>query len=155
MIKRILSGGQTGVDRAALDAASALQIETGGWCPRGRKAEDGVIPTRYPLTETPSADYRQRTELNVQDADATLIIKQGSMTGGTAETVQHAKAVQKPRLVLDLADSQHAGKSVQKWINENEIKVLNIAGPRESVNPGIYDQAFRFLKQILSKLSSS
>jgi hypothetical protein len=84
---KIISGGQTGVDRAALDAALALNIPCGGWCPKGRKAEDGPIPERYPLQETSSADYRVRTEKNVTDSDGTLILTRGPVTGGTAYTV--------------------------------------------------------------------
>src|SRR3954447_23558628 len=104
MPAKLISGGQTGVDRAALDVALALGIPCGGWCPKGRKAEDGPIPERYPLTETPSGSYSQRTRWNVRDADATLILTWGQPTSGTLLTVNACRGTDKPHLVLDLAD---------------------------------------------------
>jgi hypothetical protein len=91
------------VDRASLDAALEFGIPCGGWCPKGRKAEDGPIPPRYPLSETPSADYGQRTEWNVRDSDGTLILNSGELAGGTAQTVEIARRLRKPFLVVDLA----------------------------------------------------
>ena len=99
---KIISGGQTGVDRAALDVAKALAIPCGGWCPRGRKAEDGIIDARYNLQETPSQNYAQRTEWNVRDADATLIIYQQPLEGGTLLTKEYAEKKGKPCFVADL-----------------------------------------------------
>src|SRR3954447_14624932 len=98
LIQRIVSGGQTGVDRAALDVALALGIPCGGWCPRGRGAEDGLIPERYPLVETPAADASQRTRWNVRDSDGTLILAWGEPTGGTLLTVQACRETGKPHL---------------------------------------------------------
>ena len=96
-----MSGGQTGVDRAALDAARDLAKASGGWCPRGRRAEDGPIAAHYPLVETPSADYRQRTRLNVQDSDGTLIIAEGALSGGTRLTASIAAELGRPLLTID------------------------------------------------------
>jgi hypothetical protein len=100
---KIISGGQTGVDRSALDAALTLNIPCGGWCPNGGKAEDGPIPPHFPLQETPSSDYRVRTEKNVTDSDGTLILTHGPVTGATAYTVTLAKKHKKPYFILDLA----------------------------------------------------
>jgi hypothetical protein len=144
MIGKIVSGGQTGVDRAGLDAAMALGIDSGGWCPKGRRAEDGVIPARYVLRETPTADYRQRTEWNVRDSGATLILTRGEPTGGTALTQRLADAYGKPCLVVDLQTDPDA-HAVRSWIAASRIGVLNVAGPRESGCPGIGAQATTFL----------
>lgn len=147
-IEKIVSGGQTGVDRAGLDVAIALGIPHGGWCPKGRKAEDGTIPAVYQLQETPKTYCKQRTEWNVRDSDGTLILTRGEPTGGTATTIKLAAAHGKPCLVLDLLTSP-ASETVRTWIEANGIRVLNVAGPRESGCPGIYDQAVAFLRQCL------
>jgi hypothetical protein len=148
MITRIVSGGQTGVDRAALDVALALGIPCGGWCPRGRRAEDGRIPDRYPLTETPTESYPERTEANVRDSDGTLILTEGSPEGGTALTKELAGRLHKPCLVVDLTDRPSAG-TVQGWLQAHRIRVLNVAGPREEEHSGIYTRAAGFLRQVL------
>lgn len=145
---KIISGGQTGVDRAALDIALALGIECGGWCPRGRKAEDGVIPAVYPLKETPSADYVQRTELNVCDADATLVLTRGAPSGGTALTVEIAQRMQRACLIVDL-ERPPAMSEVRAWLARHAGGILNVAGPRESGCPGIHQQALAFLRTLL------
>lgn len=145
---KIVSGGQTGVDRAALDAALALGIELGGWCPRGRRAEDGHIDERYPLRETPSRIYRQRTEWNVRDSDATLILCRGEMTGGTRLTAELAVGYARPLLVLDLDSGPESGIVVD-WLGGHLAGVLNVAGPREEGAPGIYAQSLAFLLQLL------
>ncbi|MGH6636455.1 MAG: putative molybdenum carrier protein [Gammaproteobacteria bacterium] len=146
MIERVLSGGQTGVDRAALDAARAAKIAIGGWCPRGRRADDGAISEHYPLAETPSAGYAQRTEWNVRDADGTLILKRGALEGGTVLTVRVASRWGKPCLVIDLNDP--SAMVVVDWFAEDGIRVLNISGPREAQRPGIYTQALEFLRAV-------
>jgi len=148
VIKKIVSGGQTGVDRAALDVAIALGIPHGGWCPKGRKAEDGTIPAAYLVQETPTANYRQRTEWNVRDSYGTLVLTRGEPTGGTAVTIELAAARGKPCLVVSLETSP-TPETVRTWIRDNHIKVLNIAGPRESGCPGIHDQAVKFLQRYL------
>jgi hypothetical protein len=150
MIEKIVSGGQTGVDRAGLDVAMALGLDCGGWCPKGRRAEDGVIPAHYVLRETPSADYRQRTEWNVRDSDATLILTRGEPAGGTALTQRLAVAWRKPCLIVDL-QTDPAPRTVRSWLATHSVAVLNIAGPRESGCPGISSQARMFLERCLAR----
>jgi hypothetical protein len=150
VIERIVSGGQTGVDRAALDAALALGLPCGGWCPRGRRAEDGPIDPRYPLQETPSADYPQRTEWNVRDSDGTLVLTRGRPHGGTALTIALARRLGRPVLVLDLEQGPDPAE-VPEWVEEKEVVVLNVAGPRESLQPGIREEAFAFLEKALKR----
>jgi Circularly permutated YpsA SLOG family len=150
ILTKIVSGGQTGVDRAALDVAMELKLPCGGWCPQGRLAEDGVIAIRYPLQETPTEDYPQRTEWNVRDSDGTLILAKGQPTGGTAFTIEIAARLKKPCLVLDLATQPH-NADVQSWAENHEIRILNGAGPRESTYPGIYAEARRFLLAALAQ----
>jgi putative molybdenum carrier protein len=144
----VISGGQTGVDRAALDAAVAAGVPHGGWCPRGRRAEDGVIPARYRLREHASARYAARTEANVLEADATLVLAHGPLTGGTALTRRTARRHRRPLLVVDLAADADAG-AVRRWLDAHRVRVLNVAGPRESQHPGIADRARRFLARVL------
>jgi Circularly permutated YpsA SLOG family len=146
----IISGGQTGVDRAALDVARELEIPCGGWVPKGRRAEDGAIPERYPLREMPSPGYPARTDKNVREATGTLILTWGSPTGGTALTIRLARKQGKPFFLVDLAEGGDP-KTVRDWIRRNAIKILNVAGPRESQFPGIHDQATIFLGQVLKK----
>jgi hypothetical protein len=145
---KIQSGGQTGVDRAALEVALELGLPCGGWCPKGRKAEDGVIPDKYPLKETPSADYRQRTEWNVRDSQGTLIFTVGPVSGGTALTAKFAKKHDRPCLVVDLATAPST-EMIRLWIEQYRIRILNVAGPRESKQPGIYGQAMAVLRRLL------
>jgi hypothetical protein len=148
VIRRIASGGQTGVDRAALDAAQALGLPSGGWCPRGRLAEDGSIDARYPLQETPSDDYSQRTEWNVRDSDGTLVLTRGRASGGTAYTIAIARRLGKPLLVLDM-EQEPDPLALRAWSSAEGIATLNVAGPRESQRPGIHEQARRFLAAAL------
>ncbi len=145
----MISGGQTGVDRSALDVALELGMPAGGWCPKGRKAEDGSLSSRYPLTETPSEQYWQRTEWNVRDSDGTLVLTRGAPAEGTAYTIEVARKMGKPCLVLDLSE-EPSESVVQAWADEHKVRVLNVAGPRESKCPGIYAQAAQFLRAILS-----
>ena len=147
--RRIVSGGQTGVDRAALDVAIALGIPHGGWCPRGRRAEDGVIAARYALREHASADYDERTEANVVDSDGTLILYRGALEGGTKLTREIAARHRKPLLVVDLAEAPDP-TAVRRWIDDERIAVLNVAGPRESGRPGIGREAAAFLSRVLT-----
>ncbi len=148
----IHSGGQTGVDRAALDATLAAGVACGGWCPRGRRAEDGPIPDRYPLRETPTPAYAERTHWNVRDADATLVLTRGAPTGGTATTVEAARAFGKPLLVVDLAET-NAVEPAADWLQANGVRVLNVAGPRERTAPGIYAEARDFVACLLRCVS--
>lgn len=148
-VARIVSGGQTGVDRAALDVALELGIPCGGWCPRGRRAEDGPVPDRYPLRETPGRDYPQRTAWNVRDSDATLVLTRGSLRGGTALTVRVARQTARPVLVVDLHDMPSPQPALA-WLESHRVAVLNVAGPRESENPGIAAQARTYLRLLMS-----
>ena len=146
---RIVSGGQTGVDRAALEVALARGLACGGWCPRGRRAEDGAIDARFPLRETPSAYYAVRTRWNVRDSDATLILVRGAPHGGTALTLECARALGRPHRIVDLGGDPDAA-GVRAWLIEQKVRVLNVAGPRESQSPGIGVLARGFLEQVLS-----
>jgi Circularly permutated YpsA SLOG family len=148
-IEKIVSGGQTGVDRAALDVALVMGIECGGWCPKGRRAEDGRIPSRYPLAETESAAYSQRTKRNVRDSDATLILVRGKPRGGTLLTQRAAAELGKPCLAVDL-DSPAALADIRIWLRKHAEGILNVAGPRESQSVGITLQATRFLQELLA-----
>lgn len=149
MVAKITSGGQTGVDRAALDVAQGLRLPCGGWCPKGRKAEDGLIASRYPLIETPSDEYAQRTEWNVRDADGTLVLTWGPPSEGTGYTLQVARRLKKPLLVVDLLQEPQESE-VWAWMASHNIWTLNVAGPRESTCPGIYEQACIFLRKAFS-----
>lgn len=148
MLKKIVSGGQSGVDRAALDTAIDLGIDAGGWCPRGRRAEDGILDNRYPVQETPSRDYDQRTEWNVRDSDGTLILTTGKPEGGTARTIEAASHQGKPFFVVNLL-GQGDIKAVLFWLEFEEIGTLNVAGSRESKVPGIKQMAMAFLKDLI------
>lgn len=147
-LRRLVSGGQTGADRGALDAALALGVPVGGWCPRGRRAEDGPLPARYPLRETPSAAYAQRTAWNVRDSDATLVLAFRPPTGGTALTLREAAARGRPHLNVTPAPAEVA--AVRAWIEREGVRVLNVAGPREAEAPGIYAAVRRFVEALLA-----
>jgi len=148
-LRKIVSGGQTGVDRGALDAAIALGIPHGGWCPRGRLAEDGRIPDRYELSETDSPKYAARTERNVLDSDATLILCRGRPTGGTELTLHLARQHGKPHLLVDLDDPPKLAE-VRRWLEDEQVALLNVAGPRESQSPGIGKQSAEFMAELLT-----
>ena len=138
--ERIVSGGQTGADRAALDFAIEYGYPHGGWAPRGREAEDGRIPPKYQLTELPDGGYRQRTRRNVEDSDSTLIVNMGELDGGTLATKIFAEKAGKPYYVaqVDEGVTAHMAADVLAWLQAHAIKTLNVAGPRESKRPGIY-----------------
>lgn len=154
MIQKIISGGQTGVDRAALDVSIKLNIPHGGWCPKGRKAEDGVISAQYNLIETESDDYSERTKANINDSSGTLIVVPSlplNVNDGTILTIDYVNQVKKPYYILDMMKSHQQEPSVLMWIKKNNITILNIAGPRESQSPGVYFQAYQFLEEFLLK----
>lgn len=146
--KRIISGGQTGVDRAALDVAQALGIPCGGWCPHGRKAEDGPIDRRYPLQETTGSDPGQRTRRNVADADATLVLAPQPLSAGTALTRECANHLGKKLLVIEPSESDATHEAIADWLAECAPEVLNVAGPRESESPGIYLESRALLTRL-------
>ena len=139
MLRRIVSGGQTGADRGALDAAIELGLEHGGYCPAGRRAEDGRIPERYQLDETASAGYAERTDRNVLASDATLLVTRGPARAGSALTAELAARHGRPLLHIDLdaTDAARCAKTVREWLISTAIEVLNVAGPRASDCSGI------------------
>ncbi len=152
MIKKIVSGGQTGVDQAALDAAIASNVDYGGWLPAGRRTENGPLSSRYAMQEMTSGTYPDRTRKNVIDSDATLIISHGPLTGGSALTANIAKGKGKAVLHIDLArfSLKEALFITHGWLGENAPAVLNIAGPRASSDDSIYDAAFVFVTEVLN-----
>jgi hypothetical protein len=153
LVDCIVSGGQTGVDRAALDAAMELGIPHQGWCPKGRKAEDGIIPPQYLLRETSGTDYAERTRRNAEDSDATLLLVPSQsgdiqLRGGTLLTWSCCQQLARPVLVVRL---QRPGpdKRLHDWIHEHQVKILNVAGPRASKAPGLYLAAKAYLLRVL------
>ncbi len=155
VLRKIISGGQTGVDRAALDVAMDVGLDVGGWCPRGRLADDGTIPDKYPLSETRSGELHVRTQRNVETSSATLVLTRGAPMGGTRFTVEVAHSMRRPLLIVDLGDNvSDAVAAVVEWLDEVQPKVLNVAGPRESGAPGISAQASRVLERALNFLET-
>jgi hypothetical protein len=166
-LTRIVSGGQTGVDRAALDAAIAAGIETGGWCPRDRRSEDGSIPVRYPLRETASKSYAVRTEWNVRDSDATLILVLDRISSGTRLTIDSAKTQARPlrieylcqpslkTLIADDVSLEQRVADVVEWIGREQVKTLNVAGPRGSSRKDVYQNALKFLTMLFEPVASN
>ena len=154
-VLKIISGGQTGVDRGALDAALEASLPVGGWCPRGRRAEDGAIASSYPLRETPSRDYEQRTRWNVRDSNGTLVLLADTAQGGTALTIATAEAHQKPLKVVHLRGSarEESAHATAAWVRANDVEVLNVAGPRESESAGIYEDARAYMSAVIAALT--
>ena len=152
MLTKIISGGQTGADRAALDVAIELEILHGGWIPKGRKTEDGILADRYQLEEMPTASYPKRTEKNILDSDGTLIFSRGTLTGGSALTRKLAKKHNRPWLHVDLDKvvGTDAVQIIAEWFDENDIGILNVAGPRASKDPGIHDFVMGILEAALN-----
>lgn len=149
-VQMIISGGQTGVDRAALDFALEKKIVCGGWCPLGRRAEDGRIPEKYPLKQASSELYQHRTRLNVRDSDATLIITDGSRSRGTMLTGKCARQYCKPLYIIG-SSSKESIEGLLKWLEKYGPRVLNIAGPRGSEGSGIESLAMSILKKSLKR----
>ena len=154
---KVISGGQTGVDRAALDAAQAVGIATGGFVPKGRWAEDGPVPSSYKgLTETDSDDPAARTRLNVIYSDATLILSHGKLAGGSLLTWKIARTERKPCLHIDLDrnSDEAAMEKILLWLQTMGIRELNVAGPRASKDPGIYAGVKCVLTEVFNRSRS-
>ena len=151
---RIISGGQTGVDRGALDAAMELGIEHGGKCPQGRLAEDGTIPRKYQLKELPSRRYSVRTEQNVIESDATLILHYGELSGGTEFTRRMAIKNAKPYFLYDLTQPAELDE-VLHWLADEQVGTLNCAGPRESSCPGIQSLARQLCRELFARATAA
>ena len=151
---KIISGGQTGVDRAALDVALKNGIECGGWCPAGRLDEFGRIPDRYPVWELEHGGFTERTLQNVKDADGTVIIYPGKLSGGTEQTVRFCLEQQRPHQLLDASKipTEEAARLIADFVRNHKIDTLNVAGPRESEWPEGYDYAYRALETFLTNL---
>jgi hypothetical protein len=146
-LERVVSGGQTGADRAALDWAIEHGIAHGGWCPRGRRAEDGEIPQRYRLRETPLRDYQQRTRWNVRDSDATLIFSRAAeLSGGSAYTARCAERIRRPWQHVHPGTDGVA--AIRSFLEQHAVRTLNIAGPRVSTDPAIYDYVLSVLLRL-------
>ena len=150
-IKKVISGGQTGADQAALDAAIEMGVTHGGWVPLGRLTEKGRLPSRYKMQEINAIDYDQRTELNVMDSDGTLLFSQGKLTGGSALTKRLARKHLKPCLHIDTNETSEykAVDIIKSWLDVRKIETLNVAGPRASENPDIYDTVLDIMKSVL------
>ena len=169
MITKIISGGQTGADRGGLDAAIHCDLPHGGWCPKGRKAEDGGIPVEYHLTEMSSAAYPPRTKTNVVDADATIIFTYGPLSDGSLKTMTYAHHLGKSYHQVDLSRTRHkkAVVEIMRWLaGDEELNdydayvaypplacILNVAGARETHAPGIQDAVFRLMVDVLMKVN--
>ena len=153
MIRKIISGGQTGADRAALDFAIGRGIPHGGWVPRGRRADDGPLSGHYLVTEMATPGYPERTERNVLDSDGTVIITHGAPRGGSALTIGFAKAHARPWLHLDLQKMEvvRAADRLRSWLVENHISVRNVAGPRTSEDARIYETTGEVLEETLGR----
>jgi len=158
MITKIISGGQTGVDRAALDLAIQIDLPHGGWVPKGRRAEDGLIPSTYGLREIPTTDYPTRTEQNVLGSDGTLIISRGPLTGGSKLTRALAEKHRRPCLHIDIGRTTpfSAVQAIKDWATDHRIRVLNVAGPRASEDSEIYRDSKRLLESaVLPEIGSA
>jgi hypothetical protein len=149
---KIISGGQTGVDRAALDFALIHDIPCGGWCPKGRKAEDGTIAEKYPLKETSTSAYPERTRKNIEESDGTLIFYDQKFDPGTALTLKLCKQLSKPYKLVNLATTTKI-EGINDWLNSHEIRILNFAGPRASFSAGIYDKTCTAISIIFERFS--
>lgn len=150
----IVSGGQTGVDRGALDAALASGVPCGGWCPEGRLDENGRIPERYPLTELPGGGFHERTIKNVQDSDGTLILYFTEPRGGTGTTLDACVECGKPHCLLDGSQltSEQAAELAARFVREHDIRILNVAGPRASEEVGAYTFALQVVSGLIRHL---
>lgn len=148
-LQKIVSGGQTGADRAGLDWAIFYDIPHGGWCPKGRKSEDGVIPVHYDLVESPSSSYLQSTEMNVRDSDATAIFTiAAKLSGGSKRTAEFVKKLGKPWIHIHHQGTyEKQSDRLAQFVNEHGVKILNVAGSRGSKEPQVHS----FVKRVLEE----
>jgi hypothetical protein len=149
---KIISGGQTGVDRAALDVALKHEIECGGWCPTGRLDEFGRIPDQYPVQELDAGGFTERTFQNVKDSDGTVMIYPGKLGGGTEQTVHFSQELQRPHESIDASEvsAEEAARLIRDFVRKNRIEILNVAGPRQTEWAEGYDYAFCALEIFLA-----
>jgi hypothetical protein len=147
---QVISGGQTGVDRGALDAALSLGVPCGGWCPDGRRAEDGTIPLRFPLKELIGAGYDERTQKNVENSDGTLVVTFGLASGGTARTIELCQKLGRPHCLVDAAITplEEAVRQAAQFVTEEGVRRLNVAGPRASTEPRGYEYAYALVREL-------
>lgn len=150
MIKKIISGGQTGADQAGLDAAIEMGIPHGGWIPKGKRTEKGILPKKYKLIEMNSKSYPKRTEKNVLDSDGTLICTHGKLTGGSKLTKTVADKHGRPCLHIDLDETINfkVPAEIISWIMENKIETLNVAGSRASKDPKVYKKVVKIIQDV-------
>lgn len=156
-LEKIVSGGQTGVDRGALDAALDAGFGCGGWCPQGRLAEDGEIPARYVMAELDGAGYEKRTLQNVLDSDGTAILYRGALEGGTRLTMDYCVEHGKPCELLNAErlTPEEAARELLGFVDGNGISMLNVAGPRASKWPGAFDYARATIGLLLAAVTAS
>lgn len=154
---KVVSGGQTGVDRGALDAAMAAGVDVDGWCPPGRSAEDGRLPELYPLKELSTGTYRDRTLRNVEESDGTVILYFGEIEGGTEETLEFCLKLHKPYKLIDaeVVTAHRAAQLVKAFVSEHGIGTLNVAGPRASKVPQAYDYAYGVIREAVNAPAAS
>ena len=150
---KLISGGQTGVDRAMLDFCLDHGMGCGGWCPEGRKAEDGTIDLKYPVKELPKASYKKRTAANVRDSDATVIVYDNEMKGGTLKSFEFVRKEKKSVLLLDLSvlDAVQAACLLLKFMESHKPGILNFSGPRHTEWPGGYESCYTLLQEAFGK----
>ena len=148
---KIISGGQTGVDRAALDVALRHGIKCGGWCPAGRLDEFGKIPDHYPIQELQGGGFTERTLQNVKDSDGTVVIYPVELRGGTEQTVRFCVDLKRPHQLIDASrvGTEDAAELIADFVRKNQIDILNVAGPRQSEWPEGYAFASRALSAFL------
>jgi hypothetical protein len=153
---KIISGGQTGVDRAALDVALKHGIACGGWCPAGRLDEFGRIPDRYPVEELQTGGFEERTMQNVKDSGGTVIIYAGKLSGGTERTVRFCVELRRPHQIIDASklSTEEASKLIAGFVRTNRIDLLNVAGPRQSEWAKGYEYAFRALERFAESITT-
>ena len=150
MIKKVISGGQTGADVAGVDAAISCEVPYGGWLPKGRKTEKGPLSGKYTEFRVMNrGGYPKRTEQNIIDSDGTVVFSFGALSGGSALTRRLCQKYGRPFLYVDLGQELFPAESLKEWLNRKDIQVLNVAGSRESKHPGIYDRVFEIIQKVL------